>query len=131
MDRAVLRMTGGNATVTSWLTGIPPLWLTTIGARSGHVRTLPLFGIPIADDLALLGTSFGQEATPSWVYNLEANPTATVSYRGVRIDALARPALTDEESFIWGRAASVYPGYAKYALWAPHRQIRVFVLEGT
>jgi deazaflavin-dependent oxidoreductase (nitroreductase family) len=129
LDRFVLKLTGGDATVTTWLLGIPTLWLTTRGARSGEPRRVPLFGIPIGDDLALLGTRFGHHATPSWAYNLEANPQVDVAYRGRSTPAVARPAAADEEIRIWELAGRIYPGYLLYADRAPHRQIRVFVIE--
>jgi deazaflavin-dependent oxidoreductase (nitroreductase family) len=103
--------------------------LTTIGARSGESRTVPLLGIPINDDLAVLGTSFGQQKTPAWVHNLIAHPVAVVSNGERRVEVTARPAAPGEETEIWERAALVYPGYSNYAVWASHRDLRVFVLE--
>jgi deazaflavin-dependent oxidoreductase (nitroreductase family) len=129
LDRGVLRLSRGRTTVTSWLVGIPPLWLTTTGARSGMPRTVPLFGIPSAGELGLLGTSFGQRETPHWVRNLEAHPEALVSYRGAEAAVRARPAESEEASAIWLEAAQIYRGYANYRDWAAHRTIRVFVLE--
>lgn len=129
LDRMVSRLTDNRSSATGWLIGARPLWLTTTGARTGEARTVPLFGIPIEEDLALLGTSFGQSATPAWVHNLEADPRALVSYRGVEVAARARPAGTAEADVVWRNAASIYRGYANYADWAAHRVIRVFVLE--
>jgi deazaflavin-dependent oxidoreductase (nitroreductase family) len=129
IDRWVLRASGGRATATSWLLGIPPLWLITTGAKSGRERSVPLFGIPIEGDLALLGTSFAKRETPAWVYNLEANPGARVAYRDNEVPVQARPAGPDEASTIWETAAGIYPGYANYRDRAAHRTIRVFVLE--
>ena len=63
------------------LAGLPVLDLTTTGRKSGQPRTSHLISIPIDDTLALLGTNFGQPATPAWVLNLEADPKATVRYR--------------------------------------------------
>ena len=90
---------------------------------------MPLFGIPIEDNLALLGTRFGHQATPSWAYNIESNPEVDVAYRGRSVRAVARRAGADEESRIWERAGRIYPGYLLYADRAPHRQIPVFVIE--
>jgi deazaflavin-dependent oxidoreductase (nitroreductase family) len=129
IDRFVLERTGGRSTATSSLTGLAPLWVTTIGAKSGAERTVALFGIPFRDDLALLGTSFGQKATPSWVYNLAANPEARVAYLDSKAGVFARPATPSEEPDIWEKAAEVYPGYANYVRRAATRRIRVFVLE--
>jgi deazaflavin-dependent oxidoreductase (nitroreductase family) len=129
IDRVSLRVTGGKMTLTSSVSGLPVVWLTTTGGRSGARRTVPLLAFPIADDLALLGTSFGQAKTPGWVYNIEKDPTVTIAYRGSTVPGRARPARADEEPGIWERAGSVYPGYLSYGERAAHRRIRVFVLE--
>ena len=115
--------------MTSVTSGLPVLWLTTLGAKTGVDRTVPLIGFPVEDDLAVLGTHFGSETTPGWVHNLEANPAATVAFRGTEIAVQARPADPEEELATWERAAGAYPGYRHYAGRAPHRSIRVFVLE--
>ena len=129
LDRFALRMTGGRSTVTSVTSGLPVLWLTTLGAKTGADRTVPLIGFPMDDDLAILGTHFGSETTPGWVHNLEVNPDARVAFRGREIPVRARPADAREESETWDRAAISYPGYRHYAGRASHRSIRVFVLE--
>jgi len=129
IDRAILRMSNGNGTASVWLAALPPLWLTTVGAKSGLERTTPLYGIPADGNLAVFGTSFGQEHTPGWVYNLEANPLCTVSYGGQSRPVVARPASEAEEPALWEAAADIYAGYLNYGDWASHRRIRVFVLE--
>jgi deazaflavin-dependent oxidoreductase (nitroreductase family) len=129
LDRFVLRMTGGRSTVTSVTSGLPVLWLTTRGAKTGADRTVPLIGFPLGDDLAVLGTHFGSETTPGWVLNLDVNPAAKVAFRGTDVPIRARPADPREESVTWDRAATAYPGYQHYAGRASHRSIRVFVLE--
>jgi len=129
LDRSALRLTKGSGTVSDWLAGIPPLWVTTIGARSGERRTVALYGVPVGEDLALLGTSYGRRATPGWAHNLEANPHATVTYRDRTANVNARRATTEEEPGIWATASGVYVGYARYRSWASHRDIRVFILE--
>jgi deazaflavin-dependent oxidoreductase (nitroreductase family) len=129
LDSFVLRRSQGSSTATGWLTGLPALWLTTTGARSGLRRTVPLLGIPHGDTLALLGTRFGHRDTPAWVYNLVANPTVEVRYESRVVPARARPAQPEEEATIWATASRIYPGYAFYSDRASHRKIGVFVLE--
>jgi len=129
LDRLALRITGGRSTVTSVSSGLPVLWLTTRGAKTGAERTVPLIGFPLNDDLAVLGSHFGHETTPGWVHNLEVNPDARVAFRGAEIPVRARPADPREESATWDRAATVYPGYQHYAGRASRRAIRVFVLQ--
>ena len=66
LDRLLLQLTGHKATLTSSMSGLPTLWLTSVGARSGAARITPLLGFPLSEDLAVIGTSFGQRATPGW-----------------------------------------------------------------
>jgi deazaflavin-dependent oxidoreductase (nitroreductase family) len=129
IDRFLLRVTRGRSTMTSMTSGLPVLWLTTVGARSGEERTVPLLGFPVDGDLAVLGTHFGSRGTPGWVHNLEADPMAEVSYRGKSAQVRARPANPSETEIVWDLAAEAYPGYEHYAGRAAHRVIRVFVLE--
>ena len=129
MDRVMFRLSGGRLTLPSLLAGVPVILLTTTGARTGQPRTMPLLGIPFGDDLAIIGSNYGQEATPGWVYNLEADPNATVEYRGKNVPVVARLADDDETARAFEAADDVYLGYAKYRSRADHRRLRVFVLE--
>ncbi len=92
MDRIVSRVSGGRTSVPRLMAGLPVLVLTTTGRRSGQPRASHLIAVPFADTLALIGTNFGQPHTPAWVLNLEAQPRAAVTYRGVTRDVVARPA---------------------------------------
>jgi deazaflavin-dependent oxidoreductase (nitroreductase family) len=103
--------------------------LTTTGAKSGLPRPMPLVGIPMGDDLAVIGSNYGQERTPGWVHNLLANPAATVQYRDRSVEVSARPATDAEADEAFDIGARFYPGYATYRERASHRVIRVFVLE--
>jgi deazaflavin-dependent oxidoreductase (nitroreductase family) len=129
LDRWVLATTGGKTTATSALTGLPVLFVTTTGVRTGQARTVPLLGIPFESTLGLIGTGFGQPATPGWVHNLHANPSATVRYRRQEARVTARLARLAEAERIWSTATAIYPGYASYPVWAAHREISLFVLE--
>ena len=57
---------------------------------AGRPRTSPLIGIPVDGSIAVIGSNFGQESTPGWVYNLEADPSATVAYGERAVDVTAR-----------------------------------------
>ncbi len=128
VDRPLFRLSGGRYTLPSVLAGLPVVMVTTTGRRSGEPRTMPLLAIPSGDDLAVIGSNFGQEHTPGWVYNLEALPEATIEYRGVSVDVTARRADDTETDTTFAAAAQIYPGYAKYRERAEHREIRVYVL---
>ncbi|GIT00942.1 MAG: hypothetical protein CM1200mP26_26540 [Acidimicrobiales bacterium] len=105
------------------------MMLTTTGAKTGKPRTMPLLGIPVGEDLGVIGSNFGQRNTPGWVYNLEADPSAVVAYRDRSVEVVARRADEAETDRIFALGHAFYPGYAKYRLRADHRIIRVFILE--
>jgi deazaflavin-dependent oxidoreductase (nitroreductase family) len=129
VDKALYRRSDGRITVPGLMAGLPVIMLTTTGAKSGESRSMPLVGIPLDGGLAIIGSNYGQARTPGWVYNLEADPAATVSYRDRTVAVTARPATDAETDRAFEVASSFYPGYAKYRGRASHRTIRVFVLE--
>lgn len=131
VDKVLFRVSGGRLTVPSLMAGVPVIMLSTTGARSGQMRTMPLLGIPFGEDLAIIGSNYGQEATPGWVYNLVADPSATVGYRDRNVVVTARRADEDETERVFDLAAGVYRGYAEYRTRADHRVIRVFILQPT
>lgn len=130
LDRPLFRWTDGRVTLPGILTGLPVLMLTTTGAKSGQPRTMPVGGIPVGSDIALLGTNFAQARTPAWAVNLEAHPQARVSWRGRALDVMARPADEAEREEAWTAAARYYRGFADYRRRIEDRQVRIFVLAG-
>lgn len=128
-DRVIRRLTRGRTTAPEVLAGLPVLFVTTTGRKSGQPRTAPLIAVPCGDSLALLGTNFGQTSTPAWVFNLEADPSATVVYKDVELALRARPATDAERDEVWAASKAVYPGYDKYRERITGREIRIFVLE--
>lgn len=129
LDDFVARASKGNKSSVEILAGLAVLDVTTTGRKSGQPRTSHLVAAPYEDDLALLGTNFGQTSTPAWALNLEANPRATVSYRGQTRSAVARPATPEEADRIFELAGDFYPGYQRYReRVGDSRRIRVFVL---
>jgi deazaflavin-dependent oxidoreductase (nitroreductase family) len=129
IDRAVHRVSGERHTAASLLAGLPIIMLTTTGAKTGTDRTIPLMGIPVADELVVIGSNFGTTSTPGWVYNLEANPAAVASYRDQRVAVVARHADRGEADRAFDAAAAVFAGFPDYRRRATHREIRVFALE--
>ncbi len=129
IDRPLFRASKGRWSGPGLLAGLPVIMLTTTGAKTGLPRQMPLVGIPMGDDMAIIGSNYGQEPTPGWVYNLLANPAAAVAHRDRSVEVIARPATEAETDEAFDNAARIYPGYAKYRARASHRTIRVFVLE--
>jgi deazaflavin-dependent oxidoreductase (nitroreductase family) len=129
VDRVVFSLSKGRLTVPGMMAGLPVLMVVTTGVKSGQQRVSPLLGIPIDDQIAIIGTNFGQAHTPGWVYNIEAEPRVGVRYRDREVSAIARPASDQEYDEVFARAAAVYPGYRKYRQRIVGRTVRVFVLE--
>lgn len=130
MDRWTTRITHGRVSLPVTLAALPVVTLGTVGRRSGVPRQHHLLAIPYDDDLALIGTNFGQPGIPAWTLNLEADPRATVSYGGVTRSVSARPATPGERSDILATAATKFRGAADYeARLEGRRRLPVFVLE--
>jgi deazaflavin-dependent oxidoreductase (nitroreductase family) len=131
MDRVVLRLSGGRVTVPGVLAGLPVITVATTGARTGERREVPLVGVPSGDDIAVIGTRFGQARTPAWYFNLRAEPRAEVGYRGRTVPVVAREAGGDERDAVWARGCQIYADYQAYARRLDHRPIHVMVLESS
>jgi deazaflavin-dependent oxidoreductase (nitroreductase family) len=129
IDGLALRLSRGQSTLAGVTTGIPVLTVTTTGARTGQRHTTPLLGVPFGDDIAIIGTRFGQPGTPGWYYNLIAQPRAEVSYRNKSVTATGREADGKEWQDIWAEARKIYGGYEAYARRITDRKIRIIVLS--
>lgn len=129
VDRFLLRLSGGQVTLAGVTAGIPVLTITMTGARTGQRRTTPLLGVPFGDDIAVIGTRFGQQGTPGWYYNLRAGPRVEVVYRNRSVTAVAREADGAEWQAIWAQARKIYAGYEAYARRIKDRKIHIMVLS--
>jgi deazaflavin-dependent oxidoreductase (nitroreductase family) len=129
LDRAVYRVTKGRATFTSWLTGLPIVQLTTTGAKSGLLRTLPLVAIPHDGGWVVIASNFGQPQHPSWYYNLRAHAQVTVSFEGQARKMVARELEGEERERWYERGIQIFPGWTLYReRTAPYRRIPVIEL---
>ena len=124
-------LTGGRTTMSGLLAGLPVVWVTAIGAKSGRSRTIPLVYISHESDpnaFSLIASNFGQRHHPGWYYNLKANPQVTCRLKGCIGKYIAREASGEEYDHIWERAGSVYRGYPLYKQRASHRTIPIMTL---
>jgi deazaflavin-dependent oxidoreductase (nitroreductase family) len=129
LDRVLSKLSKGRITVPAFMARLPVLVLTSTGRKTGQPRRTHLIAVPFLDTLALLGTNFGQASTPDWVLNLEAEPRAAVTHRGITREVVARPATDAERVQILANSATAYGGYVKYQQRITHRRVRIFVLE--
>lgn len=128
MDAVVLKLSKGKHTITE-LVGLPMIQITTIGAKTGELRTMPLVSLFDGEKIALIASNFGQKHNPGWYYNLKAHPQCTVQVNGHTDEYTARQVEGEEREKYWQMAVSFYKGYELYKVRAAHRQIPVMVLE--
>jgi deazaflavin-dependent oxidoreductase (nitroreductase family) len=129
IDGRVFRATRGRHTFSSLVSGLPVVFLTTTGARSGRRRTVPTLGFPSAEGLVVIASNFGQERHPAWYHNLRAHPEGEVAVAGRTRRFRAVEAQGEQRERIWREGLAIYPGWSAYERRATNRRIAVFVLE--
>lgn len=128
LDRLVYDVSGQRYTAASLLICLPVVQLTSVGARSGKERTVPLLGIPQGEDLVLIASNWSGARNPGWYYNLRANPRALVARKGVTQPYVARETTGAEREALWQEAVRLYGGYEAYRRRTGDREIPVLIL---
>lgn len=128
LDKTLLKLTKGKFTLSEIL-GWNIIQLTTLGAKTGQPRSMPLIGLLDGEKIALIASSFGRKHNPAWYYNLKAHPECNVQSSNGTGTYIAREAEGDEYKKYWQLGLSYYEGYEKYKERASHRHIPVMVLE--
>jgi deazaflavin-dependent oxidoreductase (nitroreductase family) len=129
VDRSFLWASRGRATATSWLSGLPVVVLTTIGARSRRPRSVPLVGLFQGGEVVVVASNFGSRRHPSWCLNLRAFPEAVLTHRGRAFNVRAREAAGEEYDRCWAMALKRYAGFQAYARRSRGRRIPVVLLR--
>jgi deazaflavin-dependent oxidoreductase (nitroreductase family) len=90
------------------------LLLTTVGAKSGQPRLSPLTCRRIDGKLMIIAGYGGADVNPAWVYNLRANPRASVELAGESYDVTARELRGAERADIVAKVVAVAPRFAQF-----------------
>lgn len=109
------------------LEGKPVVLLTTVGAKTGKLRKVPLMRVEHDGQYAVVASLRGAPKHPVWYYNVKKNPQVELQDGPVTGDYEAREVFGDEKATWWRRAVEVWPDYAEYQT-KTDRQIPVFVL---
>lgn len=129
LDRILMRWTGDRVSTSRVLAGLPTVRLTTIGAKTGKERTVPVMALPDGEDWIVVASNWGGEKHPAWYHNLKANPEVELSYLGETHRYVAEEATGEEYASYWRRAARIYPGFDHYRRRSGDREIPIVVLS--
>jgi deazaflavin-dependent oxidoreductase (nitroreductase family) len=110
------------------INGRSVILLTTLGAKSGKLRKVPLMRVEQDGVYAIVASLGGAPKNPVWYYNVKAEPHVELQDDTDTGDFTAREVTGDEKAVWWERAVEAYPDYADYQK-KTDRQIPVFVLE--
>jgi deazaflavin-dependent oxidoreductase (nitroreductase family) len=114
IDLALLRLTRGRVTLLS-ITGLPNLFLTVPGRRTGQLRTTPLLGIPYEGCFLIAGSNFGLSQTPGWVHNLRRVGRAEIRVGGRTQRVSVREVSGEERDHLYEVMTQTWPNYRRYA----------------
>lgn len=107
------RAHGGHASSGPFV-GRPLLLLTTVGARSGQVRTAPLVYTRDGDRYVVIASKGGAPTHPAWYHNLRAHPTVTLEIGEERFEADASVVDGAERRRLYDQQVGVMPAFAEY-----------------
>jgi deazaflavin-dependent oxidoreductase (nitroreductase family) len=108
--------------------GAPVLLLDHVGRKSGQARTAPLLYMRNGEDVVIVASRGGSDATPAWWLNLQANPTTTAQIGTDRRRVVAREATAEEKAELWPRLVEMYGDYEIYQR-RTDREIPVVILS--
>jgi|SRR6185503_20139865 len=103
------------------------LLLHTKGAKSGRERINPLAYVKDGDRYVIIASKGGAPTSPSWYFNLLANPLVTVEVGNETFSAHATVAEEPERTRLYNKMVEKMPAFDDYRR-KTTRQIPVIVL---
>jgi deazaflavin-dependent oxidoreductase (nitroreductase family) len=92
------------------------LHLTTVGAKTGQKRQIPLARFPDGEDAWLVVASVGGSAHhPAWYHNIAAHPDQVwIEFGGRQLRVTPAQLDGDARAQAWQRITQIQPRYAGY-----------------
>ena len=109
------------------LQGRPVIVLTSVGAKSGHLRKTALMRVEHDGQYVVVASKGGAPEHPVWYHNLVANPHVELQDGAIKRDYRARIITGEERAAWWERATEVWPQYNEYVK-RTDREIPLFLL---
>jgi len=119
---------GGTRATTLRETGDPVVVITSVGARSGHLRKNPVMKVERDGRYVAIASKGGAPDNPEWYYNFLANPRVELQDGPEKHTYQARLLSGEERSEWWEYAVQTWPTYGEYQQ-RTDREIPVFLLE--
>src|SRR3954471_16816399 len=108
--------------------GDPIVVITSVGAKSGHLRKNPVMRVERDGAYVAIASMGGSPTNPEWYHNLLAHPEVELQDGAERHTYVARLVTGDERAEWWDHAVATWPTYGEYQK-KTEREIPVFVLE--
>ena len=124
---ADLREHGGRSTHERFLDS-HLLVLTTIGAKTGTPRSMPLGYTRDGESYVVVGSNSGADVQPAWLANVRANPEVTVEAAGETFRARATITEGAERRRLLDAHQAAIPIFRRYEEMT-ERELPVVVLE--
>lgn len=109
------------------MNGLPVVIVTTVGAKTGKIRKVPLMKVEHDGEYLAVASYGGSPKHPVWYYNLVKDPHVELQDGQVKKDMVARELSGDERAVWWERAVAAFPNYAAYQR-KTDREIPVFLM---
>jgi deazaflavin-dependent oxidoreductase (nitroreductase family) len=102
--------------------------LTTVGRKSGALRTVPVLYLRDGGNVVVVASGVGKSRHPVWYLNLEANPGVKIEIGKEEREMTARCATEEERAVLWPRLIEMYRGFDGYQA-RTERDIPVVILS--
>ena len=109
-------------------TGYPVVVITSVGAKSGHLRKNPVMRVERDGAYLAVASLGGAPQNPEWYHNLVAHPEVELQDGAEKHVYTARILEGEERADWWQHAVATWPTYASYQE-KTDREIPVFLLE--
>jgi len=90
------------------------LLLSTIGRKSGLVRTHSLLYVRVDEGLVVVASNGGNDQHPQWYLNLLKNPHVQIQVGRKRFDVFAQVEESTKREVLWKKLQREWPYYNRY-----------------
>ena len=124
---AAYEESGGRRANTLRNTGDPIVVITSVGAKSGHLRKNPVMRVERDGTYVAIASMGGAPTNPEWYHNLLAHPEVELQDGAVKKTYRVELVEGEERADLWQLAVDTWSTYAEYQK-KTDRQIPVFKL---